>query len=198
MIERKDRERLSGHKSVIIWFTGLSGSGKSTLACHLERALFHCGIRTYLLDGDNIRKALNKDLGFSKEDRAENIRRVGEIARLFVDSGVVVLTAFISPYRKDRDFVRNLVQKGEFIEVYVKCPLEICKKRDVKGLYNKAEHGELQQFTGVDDPYEEPQQAELTIDTESMDVKQCIDKIIGFLERNKILTLSRTAMNAAL
>lgn len=198
MIERKDREKLSGHKSVIIWFTGLSGSGKSTLACRLEHALFHCGIRTYILDGDNIRKALNKDLGFSKEDRTENIRRVGEIARLFLDSGVVVLTAFISPYRNDRDFVRNLMQKGEFIEVYVKCPLETCKKRDVKGLYNKAEHGELQQFTGIDDPYEEPQHAELTIDTESMDVEQCIDTIIGFLERNKILTLSRTAMNPVL
>lgn len=195
MILKKDREKQSGHKSAIIWFTGLSGSGKSTLACHLEHALFHRGMRTYLLDGDNIRKALNKDLGFSKEDRAENIRRVGEVARLFVDSGVLVLTAFISPYRKDRDFVRNLVRKGEFIEVYVKCSIEICRKRDVKGLYNKVEQGELLQFTGVDDPYEEPQQAELTIDTESMDVEQCIDTIIGFLERKKILTLPGTPIN---
>ncbi|WP_457755224.1 adenylyl-sulfate kinase, partial [Thermovibrio ammonificans] len=152
-ITRADRERLKGHKSFILWFTGLSGSGKSTLSHKVEEKLYEMGVHTYVLDGDNIRQGLNKDLGFSEEDRRENIRRIGEVAKLFVDAGVAVLTAFISPYRRDREFVRNLVDKGDFIEVYVKCPLEVCEQRDPKGLYKKARAGQIKNFTGIDDPY---------------------------------------------
>jgi adenylylsulfate kinase len=190
-ILRKDRERLSGHKSAIIWFTGLSGSGKSTLAHSLENALFRRHARTYVLDGDTIRGGLNKDLGFSHEDRGENIRRIGEVSRLFMDAGVIVLTAFISPYRADRTFVRNLVHDGEFVEVYVKCPLQTCMQRDAKGLYGKAVRGEISHFTGIDDPYEEPEMPELTLDTESMSVRQCIDAIVALLEKRRILPRRR-------
>lgn len=192
IIGRKDRERLSGHKSALIWFTGLSGSGKSTLAQNLEQELFKRGIRTYILDGDTIRGGLNKDLGFSAEDRGENIRRIGEVARLFVDAGVIVLTAFISPYKRDRHFVRTLVQEGEYIEVYVKCSLEACRQRDVKGLYERVGRGEILQFTGIDDPYEEPEKPELTLDTESLSVRQCINAITALLEKRGILPRPRT------
>jgi adenylylsulfate kinase len=151
-IKKEDRQRQKGHKSAILWFTGLSGSGKSTLAHAVEERLFEMGVHTYVLDGDNIRTGLNKDLGFSAEDRKENIRRIGEVAKLFVDAGIMTLTAFISPYKQDRQFVRSLVKKGEFIEIYVKCPLEICERRDVKGLYKKARRGIIKNFTGIDDP----------------------------------------------
>jgi adenylylsulfate kinase len=182
-ITKEDRRLLNGHSSFILWFTGLPSSGKSTLANKTEERLFKAGIRTYVLDGDNIRTGLNKNLGFSKEDREENIRRIGEVAKLFVDAGVVVLTAFISPYIKDREMVRNLVEDGEFIEIYVKCPLEVCEKRDVKGLYEKARKGIIKQFTGVDDPYEEPENPEIVIETDKVGIEESVDIIIEYLEK---------------
>jgi adenylylsulfate kinase len=180
-ITRKDREGMKGHKSFILWFTGLSGSGKSTLSHRVEEKLFEMGVHTYVLDGDNIRMGLNKDLGFSEEDRRENIRRIGEVAKLFVDAGIVVLTAFISPYRRDRDFVRSLVEEGDFIEIYVKCSLEVCEKRDPKGLYKKARAGIIKNFTGIDDPYEEPLDPEVVVETDKMSIDECVDKIVGYL-----------------
>ena len=146
-VTREDREKQNGHKSAVLWFTGLSGSGKSTVAAAVEYALHESGCRTYVLDGDNIRHGLNKDLGFSPEDREENIRRIGEVAHLFTEGGTIAMTAFISPYRKDRDLARSLMEEGRFFEVYVECALEICEERDVKGLYKKARAGEIPQFT---------------------------------------------------
>ncbi|WP_456456362.1 adenylyl-sulfate kinase [Thermovibrio sp.] len=186
-ITREDRERLNGHKSFILWFTGLSGSGKSTLAHKVEELLYEKGIHTYVLDGDNIRMGLNKDLGFSEADRRENIRRIGEVAKLFLDAGVVVLTAFISPYRRDREFVRNLVDEGDFIEVYVKCPIEICEQRDPKGLYRKARAGIIRNFTGIDDPYEEPENPEIVIETDKMTIDMCADKILSYLKDRQLV-----------
>jgi len=186
-VTRKDREGMKGHKSFILWFTGLSGSGKSTLSHKVEEKLFEMGVHTYVLDGDNIRMGLNKDLGFTEEDRRENIRRIGEVAKLFVDAGIVVLTAFISPYRRDRDFVRNLVAEGDFIEVYVKCPLGVCEKRDPKGLYKKARAGIIKNFTGIDDPYEEPESPEVVVETDKMSVNECVEKIIEYLQSRKLL-----------
>ncbi len=186
-ITKVDRTKLNGHRSFILWLTGLSGSGKSTIAHHLEKRLFEKGIRTYVLDGDNIRAGLNKDLGFSAEDREENIRRIGEVAKLFVDAGIVVLTAFISPYKKDRAIVRNLVGVDEFVEIYVKCPLGICEQRDVKGLYKKARQGTVKQFTGIDDPYEEPENPEIVIETDKTDIEDCIEEILKFLETGRLI-----------
>lgn len=189
-ITKAERQNLNGHKSFIIWFTGISGSGKSTLAHRLEEELYKLGLRTYVLDGDNIRTGLNRDLGFSPEDREENIRRIGEVAKLFVDAGVVVLTAFISPYRKDRDTIRSLVKPGEFIEVYVKCSLETCEKRDVKGLYKKARMGEIKQFTAIEHPYEEPENPELVIDTDRETVEQSINRILSYVRQQDLLVIS--------
>ena len=171
-----------GQKPVIIWFTGLSGSGKSTLAGMLEEALFAKGKKTYLLDGDNVRYGLNKDLGFSEADRKENIRRVAEVAKLMMDAGLIVITAFISPYREDRDLVRKMVQPGEFVEVFVNTPLDVCEQRDPKGLYKKVRAGELQQFTGIDSPYEEPLEPELTIQTMNQTPEESVKQILKFLE----------------
>lgn len=182
IIKKEDRGKLNKHKSAILWFTGLSGSGKSTIAHKAEERLFDMGVRTYVLDGDNIRTGLNKDLGFSAEDREENIRRIGEVAKLFVDSGIIVMTAFISPYKKDRQAVRNLVADGEFIEIYVKCPIEVCEQRDVKGLYKKAREGIIKQFTGIDDPYEEPENPELMIETDKIGIEESVDCILTYLE----------------
>ena len=186
-ITRKDRERLKGHKSFILWFTGLSGSGKSTLSHRVEELLYQQGIHTYILDGDNIRTGLNKDLGFSEQDRKENIRRIGEVAKLFVDAGVVVLSAFISPYKRDREFVRSLVSEGDFIEIYVKCPLEVCEQRDPKGLYKKARQGIIKNFTGIDDPYEEPENPEIVVETDKMSIDECARKIFDYLKKRKLL-----------
>lgn len=186
-ITKLDRHKLNHHGSVILWFTGLSGSGKSTVAYKVEENLFRRGVRTYVLDGDNIRSALNRDLGFSRDDRVENIRRIGEVAKLFVDAGVVVFAAFISPYRKDRNTVRSLVEPDEFIEIYVKCPLKLCEQRDAKGFYEKARSGIIKQFTGIDDPYEEPENPEIVIETEKLSVEECADKIMEFLEVKKLL-----------
>jgi adenylylsulfate kinase len=176
-VTKSDRQQLNGHKSVIVWLTGLSGSGKSTLANALEQQLFSSGVRTYVLDGDNIRLGLNSNVDFSDAGRKENIRRIGEVAKLFVDAGVVVITAFISPFRSDRDRVRNLVEADEFFEVFVDCPLEVCETRDVKGLYKKARNGEISDFTGISSPFEEPLHPELTVNTHLMQQQQCTELI---------------------
>ncbi len=181
-LSREDYRRRNGHGSRVLWFTGLSGAGKSTLAHSVEEMLFEKGWYTYILDGDNIRHGLNSDLGFSEEDRRENIRRIGEVAKLFVDAGVVVLAAFISPYREDRERVRALFEPGEFIEVYVKCDLTICERRDPKGLYRKARAGELRQFTGIESPYEEPENPELVIDTGRLGIEESINGVISYIE----------------
>ena len=176
------RARVKGQRPVCLWLTGLSASGKSTLANALEVKLMESGFHTYLLDGDNVRHGLNKDLGMSDADRAENIRRVGEVARLMTDAGLIAITAFISPFRADRDKVRALFAEGDFIEVFVDTPLEVCEQRDPKGLYKKARAGQIKEFTGIDSPYEAPLAAELRIDTQGKNVEQCIDEMMAFLE----------------
>lgn len=181
-VNREDREKINGHKGCTVWFTGLSGSGKSTIAVAVEKALWERGVRAYILDGDNIRHGLNSNLGFSPEDRTENIRRIGEVAKLFTDAGMVALTAFISPYRADRDKVRALMQPGDFIEVYVDCPVEECEKRDVKGLYAKARAGQIKEFTGISAPYEAPEKPELVLRTAEMTESQSTAAVLGYLE----------------
>ena len=181
-IDKSIRQQKLGHKSPVIWFTGLSGSGKSTLANALESYLFEEGYKTYVLDGDNVRMGLNKDLGFSDEDRKENIRRISEVANLFSDSGTLTLTAFISPFKEDRKIAREIIGDG-FIEVHVKADLEICEKRDPKGLYKKARAGEIKNFTGIDSPYESPENAELVIETDKLSVEESVEKIAEFIKR---------------
>ncbi len=188
-ITKRDRQRIKGHKSAILWFTGLPSSGKSTIAHKLEEELNKRGIHTYVLDGDNVRRGLNSDLGFSPEDRRENIRRIGEVAKLFVDAGLIVMAAFISPYRESRRFVRNLVEPGEFIEIYVKCPLEVCEARDVKGLYKKARRGEIKDFTGISAPYEEPENPEIVVETDKESVEESVEKILNYLEEHGYLRI---------
>ena len=180
-VNREDREKLAGHKGATVWLTGLSGSGKSTIAVDLEKRLCERGVRTYILDGDNIRHGLNKNLGFSPEDRTENIRRIGEVAKLFTDAGVLAITAFISPYRADRDQVRALMKAGDFIEILVDCPVEVCEQRDVKGLYKKARAGEIKEFTGISAPYEAPANAELTIKSHELSVDAAVTKVVDYL-----------------
>jgi adenylylsulfate kinase len=177
-VNRELRESLNGHRGAVLWFTGLSGSGKSTLSNAVELSLHEDGHSTFLLDGDNIRHGLCKDLGFSQEDRTENIRRIGEVAKLFVDAGVVVLAAFISPYRRDREIVRSIMRPGDFIEVYCKCPLEICEQRDVKGLYKKARTGEISDFTGISAPYEAPLSPEVDVNTAKDTVAVCVERVL--------------------
>ncbi|HEY3278334.1 MAG TPA: adenylyl-sulfate kinase [Syntrophorhabdaceae bacterium] len=183
IIGRNARRERNGHGSLIVWFTGLSGSGKSTLAYRLEERLFHRSITTYVLDGDNIRMGLNKDLGFSAADREENIRRIGETAKILMDAGIIAITSFISPYRKDRQGVRKMVEKEEFVEIYVKCPLQVCRARDVKGLYAKAEQGIITNFTGIGDIYEEPEHPELVIETDNTGIDEGVEKVLVYLER---------------
>lgn len=188
-VSREDREKRNGHHAVCVWFTGLSGSGKSTLAVELDHRLFERGISTYVLDGDNIRHGLNRDLGFSDSDRKENIRRIGEVAKLFVDNGTIVMTAFISPFREDRETVRNLVGAERFIEVYVDCNLETCIKRDPKGLYQKAINGEVKEFTGISSPYEAPHEPQIRLDnSEGIDLESNVNKLIEFLEMREIVS----------
>jgi len=179
-----DRERLLNQKGAVLWFTGLSGSGKSTLANAVEEKLFEMGHLTYILDGDNIRHGLNKNLGFSPEDREENIRRIGEVSKLFCDAGVIAMTAFISPYRTDRDKARTLVAEGRFVEIYVKVPLEIAEQRDPKGLYKKARAGEIKEFTGISAPYEEPMKAELIVETGKLSLEESVEVVINYLSKN--------------
>jgi len=186
-ITKNERQQQNQHKSCVIWFTGLSGSGKSSLANALDKELFLLNVQSYVLDGDNIRHGLNAGLGFSKEDRKENIRRIGEVSKLFVDSGQIVSTAFISPFREDRDQVRALFPDGEFIEVYVKCPITICENRDPKGLYKKARNGEISEFTGISSPYEEPNHPELIIETDKLTISQSVGTIINYLKDREIL-----------
>ena len=181
-ITKRDRLRLNGHKSAILWFTGFSGAGKSSLSVAVEKELHKRGIRTYVLDGDNVRHGLNSNLGFSSEDRAENIRRIGEVSKLFVDAGVMTLTAFISPYREDRKMVREMVEDGEFLEIYVKCALEECEKRDPKGLYKKARNGEIKGFTGIDAPYEAPVNPELVVETDKETLRESVLAVLNFLQ----------------
>ncbi|OPH53172.1 adenylyl-sulfate kinase [Paenibacillus ferrarius] len=181
-ITKEDRQRLNNHKSCVLWFTGLSGAGKSTLATEVERELYKYGILAYVLDGDNIRHGLNKNLGFSPDDRKENIRRIGEVSKLFVDSGLFVISAFISPYREDRDMVRAMLPKSEYIEVYVKCSIDVCEQRDPKGLYKKARVGEIKDFTGISAPYEEPTVPELVIETDKQDIEDSVKKIITYIK----------------
>ncbi|HEX5244731.1 MAG TPA: adenylyl-sulfate kinase [Tepidisphaeraceae bacterium] len=178
----EDRHRLLGQKGVVVWMTGLSAAGKSTIACIVERMLIDRGKLTYRLDGDNIRHGLNKNLGFSAPDRTENIRRIGEVAKLFSDAGLIVLASFISPYRVDRDAVRANLPAGQFVEVYVKVSLEDAERRDPKGLYKKARSGQITGFTGIDDPYEEPKSAEIVIDTQSSAPEQSAAQILSYLE----------------
>ncbi|MBF0840888.1 MULTISPECIES: adenylyl-sulfate kinase [Mammaliicoccus] len=186
-VTKAERQERNGHKSVVIWFTGLSGSGKSTVSVALEKALFEQKITSYRLDGDNIRHGLNKNLGFSPEDRKENIRRIGEVGKLMVDAGVVTMTAFISPYEEDRNIVRDILEDGEFIEVYTKCSLDECEARDPKGLYKKARSGEIKEFTGINAPYEEPSNPEITIDTEQHSVEEAVEEIVAYLKEHKYL-----------
>lgn len=188
-ITRADRSEIKNHRPLVLWMTGLSGSGKSTIANALERTLVHqYKCHTFLLDGDNVRAGLNAGLGFSEEDRRENIRRVGEVARLMFDAGLIVITAFISPFRSDREMVRALFNLGEFWEVHITCQLQTCFERDPKGLYRKALAGEIKDFTGVDSPYEAPRKPELVLDTEKNNVDQCIDLIIEQLLEKHIIT----------
>jgi adenylylsulfate kinase len=182
-LSKADRAAIKSQRPCILWFTGLSGSGKSTLANAVEAKLYEMGRHTYLLDGDNVRHGLNRDLGFGEADRVENIRRIGEVARLFVDSGLIVLTAFISPFRSDRDRVRKMVEEGEFIEIFVDTPLEVCERRDPKGLYKKARAGEIADFTGISSPYEAPLSPEIHIENDKMSIELAVTEIVHYLER---------------
>ncbi len=182
-IGRADRERLLGQKGVTVWLTGLSGSGKSTIAVAVEAALIRRGRCAYVLDGDNIRHGLNQNLGFSPADRTENIRRIGEVAKLFTDAGMIVITSFISPYRADRDAVRALMDEGDFVEVLVDASLETCESRDVKGLYQKARAGEIPEFTGISAPYEPPLEPELVLDTNRESIEESTEKLLRFLDK---------------
>jgi len=186
-VSSEQRQKLLGHDSATVWFTGLSGSGKSTVALEVEKRLVEAGQLAYVLDGDNIRQGLCSNVGFSPEDRTENIRRIGEVAKLFNDAGVIVLCAFVSPYRVDRDQVRETLPDGTFIEVLVDCPLDECERRDVKGLYKKARAGEIPEFTGISAPYEAPEKPELVVKTVEQDVAACADSVIDVLRSQRVL-----------
>lgn len=186
-VTKEERQERKNHKSAVIWFTGLSGSGKSTISVALEKVLYDQQVHTYRLDGDNVRHGLNKNLGFSPDDRTENIRRIGEVSKLMVDAGLVTVTAFISPYQADRDVVRELLAEDEFIEVYTSCSLDECEARDPKGLYQKARNGEIQGFTGINAPYEEPQNPEIVIDTEQYSVEDAVTQIIDYLKTHQYI-----------
>ena len=187
-IFRADREKQNGHRSVILWFTGLSGAGKSTLAHAVEDELHRRGARTFVLDGDNVRKALCKDLGFTDADRTENIRRIGEVARLMLDAGIIVMTAFISPFRKDRDLARGLVPAGDFIEIYCNAGLDVCESRDPKGLYKKARAGQIPEFTGISSPYEAPEAPELVLQTGTTPLMDCVGQVLEYLRSRNYLS----------
>ena len=186
-VTRARREAQNGHRGAIVWFTGLSAAGKSTVAHTAEERLHQAGCRTFVFDGDNVRHGLCADLGFSLADRSENIRRIGEMCRLFVEGGIIALTAFISPLRADRERVRSLVPEGDFLEVYCRCPLEVCEQRDVKGIYKKARRGEIAEFTGISSPYEEPSAPELVLDTASSSIDQCVSEVLALLRKTKVI-----------
>jgi adenylylsulfate kinase len=186
-VTRQRREQLNNHKSALLWFTGLSGSGKSTLAHTVEEELYRRKCRTFVFDGDNVRHGLCSDLGFSREDRAENLRRIGEMANLFLDAGIISLAAFISPFREDRERVKNIVGPEHFFEVYCTCPIEICETRDVKGLYKRARAGEIKEFTGISSPYEEPENPDLVLRTGETDLGECTGSVLQLLERRGVI-----------
>ncbi len=186
-ITKADRENVLNQKGVVLWFTGLSSSGKSTIARELESILFDRGHLAYVLDGDNVRHGLNKNLGFSPEDRTENIRRIGEVAKLFADAGLITITAFISPYREDRNAARTLMGEGEFIEIFLDTPLSVCEERDPKGLFKKARAGQIKEFTGISAPYEAPDNPEIRIDTSSLTIRECASEVILYLESQGII-----------
>lgn len=186
-VTKNNRSELKKQTPCILWFTGLSGAGKSTIAGAVEKKLFEKGHHTYLLDGDNVRHGINQDLGFSDADRVENIRRIGEMAKLFADAGIIVLTAFISPFRTDRQLVRELVEDGEFIEVFMDTPLQECERRDPKGLYKKARAGEIKNFTGIDSEYQPPENPEVTIQSASATVDQCVDQVVAYLKAKDLI-----------
>lgn len=185
-VTRERRQQANKHKSVILWFTGLSGSGKSSLAHYVEEQLYQRGCKTYVLDGDNVRHGLCGDLGFSVDDRMENIRRIGEVAKLMMEAGVISLTAFISPFRAERQRARKLVPHGEFLEIYCNCSLDMCEQRDVKGLYKKARNGEVKDFTGISSPYEVPQRAELVVNTGTDSLEHCANEVLELLEKRGV------------
>lgn len=186
-VTKAARQQLNRHKSCVLWFTGLSGAGKSTLANAVDHELFSQGIRSYVLDGDNIRHGLNRDLRFGAADRKENIRRIGEVAKLFVDSGQIVTSAFISPFREDRSLVRSLFAKDEFIEIFLNCPINVCEERDPKGLYKKARNGEIQEFTGITSPYEIPEHPEIIIESSGTTIEQSVKIVCAYLKEKRIL-----------
>jgi len=188
LVTRQDREALNGHKSFVLWFTGLSGSGKSTLAHEVEKKLYECGFRTFVLDGDNVRHGLSSNLSFSEDDRKENIRRIGEAAKLMTEAGIIALTAFISPFKADREMVRALFPHGEFIEVYCNAPLDVCESRDVKGLYKKARAGEIKNYTGIDSPYEAPINPEMPVATGSDELELCTEQVIETLRSKGLMS----------
>ena len=187
-VTRERRNQLNDHKSVVIWITGLSGSGKSTLAHSVEEELHNLGCRTYVLDGDNVRHGLSSNLTFSDDDRKENIRRIGEVAKLMMEAGVITMTAFISPFKEDRNIARQLLPNGDFIEIYCKASLEVCESRDVKGLYKLARAGKIKKYTGIDSPYEAPDNPELVIDTEGESLEESTAKVVDFLKSKEIIT----------
>ena len=186
-VTRERREALNGHRSFVLWFTGLSGSGKSTLAHAVEERLHQRGCRTFVFDGDNVRHGLCADLGFGDEDRKENIRRIGEMTKLFVEAGVIAMTAFISPFRSERQKVRSLFKEGDFIEVYCDCSLETCEARDVKGLYAKARAGLIPNYTGISSPYEPPENPEIRVHTDTESLEESVDKVLAYLEERRLL-----------
>jgi adenylylsulfate kinase len=188
LVKRAERNQRNGHKSVVLWLTGFSGAGKSTLAHAVERRLYEEDCATFVLDGDNVRHGLCNDLGFTQGDREENIRRVGEMAKLFTEAGVIAITAFISPYIADRERVRSILPAGEFIEIYCRCALNICEDRDVKGLYAKARQGLISNFTGISSPYEPPQNPELTVDTGTRSLDECVAQVIDYLRQQQIIS----------
>lgn len=187
LVSKNDRTSRNGHKSFILWFTGLSGAGKSTLAHAVERRLYELNCTAFVLDGDNVRHGLCSDLGFSQNDREENIRRIGETAKLFTDSGAIAITAFISPYRSDREKVRELVELGDFIEVFCNCPIDICEQRDVKGLYAMARHGLIPEFTGITSPYEPPTNPELSLNTSLLTMSDCVNQVLNYLKFRELI-----------
>lgn len=187
-VTREMREQQAGHRGAVVWFTGLSGSGKSTIAHAVEKKLHEMGCRSFVFDGDNVRHGLCSDLSFSEADRHENLRRIGEMTRLFLEAGIVALTAFISPFREDRHHVRSLVPSGEFFEIYCNSPLATCEKRDIKGLYARARAGEISNYTGISSPYEEPEQADLVLDTENDTLENCVNKVMQLLESHGVIS----------